>query len=134
MKLMKRSFFLHENILPEIYRFYPSNLAHFVTLVYPHNVSDDDLSEYMVASDSVVFSHSQSLIVFVLFIADTRKYVHSKFNLPCDVPLFRRNNAFRFTEKKNPLQQLLNVHEGLAPSGGKFLVLFVAEELIKNLY
>ncbi|KAK7595475.1 hypothetical protein V9T40_013300 [Parthenolecanium corni] len=92
MRLMKRSFFLHDNIVPEIHHFYPTNLAHFVTLVYPNNVKDDDFT-------------------------DTRKYVHSKFNLPCDVPLFRRNNVFAFTEKKISVQQLMNVHEGLAPSG-----------------
>lgn len=43
MKLMRRSFFLYENILPEIYHFYPANLGHFVTLVYPASVNDDDL-------------------------------------------------------------------------------------------
>lgn len=45
-KLMKRSFFIHENILPKIYHFYPSYLGHFVTFVYPANISDDDLSTY----------------------------------------------------------------------------------------
>ncbi len=46
MKLTKRKFFLHENVSPEIYHFCPSNLGHFVTLVYPEDVSDDDLSKF----------------------------------------------------------------------------------------
>lgn len=46
MKLMKRSFFIHENISPEIYHFYPTHLGHFVTLVYPANIVDDDLCRF----------------------------------------------------------------------------------------
>lgn len=53
MRLMKRSFFLHDNIVPEIHHFYPTNLAHFVTLVYPNNVKDDDFSEYIVSSNKL---------------------------------------------------------------------------------
>lgn len=92
-KLMKRSFFIHENILPKIYHFYPAQLGHFVTFVYPANIGDDDLS-------------------------DVRKFIHSKFNLPCDTPLFRRSISFQFHERKPEHHQpLCNVHKDLPPSG-----------------
>ncbi|XP_065201535.1 ufm1-specific protease 2 [Planococcus citri] len=92
LKLVKQSFFIYENIPPEIYHFYPSYLGHFVTLVYPLNISDDDLT-------------------------DSRKYVHIKFNLLCDRPIFRRSVKYSFQEKKNPEEILNNVHVGLPPSG-----------------
>ena len=45
MKLTKRSFFLHESILPEIRHFYPTCLKHFVTLVYPSKITDEELGK-----------------------------------------------------------------------------------------
>lgn len=47
-KLIKHGFFIYENIPPEVYHFYPPYLGHFVTLVNPSRIPDDDLSAYEV--------------------------------------------------------------------------------------
>lgn len=63
LKLIKHSFFIYENTPPEIYHFYPSYLGHFVTLVYPSNVSDDDLSTYLLFSP---FARNFHIIIWQL--------------------------------------------------------------------
>ena len=55
-----------------------------------------------------------------MFLGDVRKYIHSKFNLPCDKPLFRRVLTCSFHEDEKSVPYLLNVHHGLPPSGGEF--------------
>ncbi|XP_049791565.1 ufm1-specific protease 2 [Schistocerca nitens] len=80
--------------LPLPFHFMPKNFSHFVTLVYPKNSKDDDLSQI-------------------------RSVLHQQFHLPDDKPFFRRANAFVFRDDLPKPFPLINPHEGLNPSGVK---------------
>lgn len=61
-----------------------------------------------------------NFLKLIFCIGDVRKYVHSKFNLPCDRPLFRRIKTYSFQADNSSIPQIRNVHIGLPPSAGKY--------------
>ena len=51
-----------------------------------------------------------------------RKSLHNQLCLPTDRPLFRRANQFMFPDEQDNRGYLTNVHEGLPPSKGLFVI------------
>uniref|UniRef100_T1IR08 Probable Ufm1-specific protease 2 n=1 Tax=Strigamia maritima TaxID=126957 RepID=T1IR08_STRMM len=83
-------------ILPaiEIFHFVPLFCDHFITLIYPLRVSDQDLE-------------------------NKRRHYHQWLLFPEDRPLLRRGNRYIFPEDKQQTNYLTNVHIGLPNSGVK---------------
>lgn len=79
--------------VPEAYHFWPPECGHWVTVFYPADVSDADLSAY-------------------------RRELHRLLLLRCDRPHFRRANRYAFPEDVAADPYLRNTHVGLStPSG-----------------
>lgn len=78
---------------PEAFHFFPAECGHWMTVVYPGGVSEDDLGKY-------------------------RRELHRLLLLPVDRPLFRRANAHAFPEDLAAEPYLRNTHVGLTPPPG----------------
>ncbi|XP_072040093.1 ufm1-specific protease 2-like [Amphiura filiformis] len=78
--------------VPKPHHFQPGYLHHFLTLLYPVGIPDQQLEDF-------------------------RRQVHEQFLLPLDRPLFRRTNAYMFPSDRKGDVYLTNTHVGLAPSG-----------------
>ncbi|XP_054153879.1 ufm1-specific protease 2-like [Oppia nitens] len=79
---------------PVTYNFWPKNATHFISLTYPKNATDDELTE-------------------------RRKHFHYRYLIPLDRPVFRKSNRYLLANERPKSDYLLSVHNGLKESGIK---------------
>lgn len=84
----------HQVLLPKPFHFWPSELPHAVTVIYPCSKSDDELE-------------------------DSRRELHGTFLLPTNRPVFRRSNALTLGSKQTTDNYLVNPHLALPDITGE---------------
>ncbi|CAG2164875.1 unnamed protein product [Oppiella nova] len=78
----------------QTYNFWPKNVSHFVSIVYPKSLSDEQL-------------------------VSRRKEYHLRYLIRNDRPVFRKSNRFLLDNEKPKTDYLTSVHIGLKESGLK---------------
>ncbi|CAG2171034.1 unnamed protein product [Oppiella nova] len=78
----------------QTYNFWPKNVSHFVSIVYPKSLSDEQL-------------------------VSRRKEYHLRYLIRSDRPVFRKSNRFLLDNEKPKTDYLTSVHIGLKESGLK---------------